>query len=224
MADESNTELFVYTEGAVVPEDVVRVRVHPSVTVIPENAFSQREKLEEVELCDGLLEIGQYAFHKCNSLKSIAIPSTVTIIHRHAFSYCLKLEEVELCDGLQTIENRAFYRCTSSALKNVTIPCTVRSIGALAFCHVFQLRHIHLPDSIESVGAYTFSHNRCPKCRIPPNLTRVTRQFIGRSQSMFSVEFSEGITDIGVNALYESPFLRNIAFPLNVQKGSHASG
>ena len=36
----SNTEVFVYTEGAVVPEDVVCVRVHPSVTIIPEDASS----------------------------------------------------------------------------------------------------------------------------------------------------------------------------------------
>ena len=37
MADEdiNNAEVFVYTEGVEVPEEVVRVRVHPSVTVIP---------------------------------------------------------------------------------------------------------------------------------------------------------------------------------------------
>ena len=41
MAEESssNSEVFVYTEGAVVPEDVVRVSVHPSITIIPEEAF-----------------------------------------------------------------------------------------------------------------------------------------------------------------------------------------
>ena len=59
MAEDSsnNADVFVYTEGSVVPHDVVRVRVHPSVTVIPEKAFQRREKLVEVELCDGLLEI-----------------------------------------------------------------------------------------------------------------------------------------------------------------------
>ena len=32
-----------------VPQDAVRVRVHPSVTVIPEKAFYECKKLEEVE-------------------------------------------------------------------------------------------------------------------------------------------------------------------------------
>ena len=53
MAEESNVDVFVYTEGALVPEDVVRVRVHPSVTVIPGNAFYMRQQLEEVELWMG---------------------------------------------------------------------------------------------------------------------------------------------------------------------------
>jgi len=50
MADDNNNDVFVYTEGVEVPYDVIRVRVHPSVTRIPETAFSQRRKLEEVEL------------------------------------------------------------------------------------------------------------------------------------------------------------------------------
>ena len=50
MAEDSNnnTEVFIYTEGAVVPEDVVRVRVHPTVTVIPGQAFYKRQNLTEV--------------------------------------------------------------------------------------------------------------------------------------------------------------------------------
>jgi hypothetical protein len=55
--DTSETnDVFVYTgEGEVqAPQNVVRVRIDPSVTTIPTNAFFQRKKLAEVELCDGL--------------------------------------------------------------------------------------------------------------------------------------------------------------------------
>ena len=52
MADENSNsiEAFVYTEGAAVPDDVVRVRVHPSVTRIRTGAFQYHRTLEEVEL------------------------------------------------------------------------------------------------------------------------------------------------------------------------------
>ena len=96
---------FVYTEGAVVPNDVVYVRVHPSVTAIPERAFAGCHQLEQVELPDGLLEIGEYAFNKCIALKRIKIPSTLECIREGAFYKCYQLEEVELGEGLLEIGN-----------------------------------------------------------------------------------------------------------------------
>jgi hypothetical protein len=60
-------EVVVYTgEGeASISHDVVRVRVDPSVTSIPEKAFFGRTKLAEVELCEGLVEIGERSFRCC---------------------------------------------------------------------------------------------------------------------------------------------------------------
>ena len=48
-ADGANPDdevVFVYTAGSIVPRDVVRARVHPSITVIPENAFVNCSQLE----------------------------------------------------------------------------------------------------------------------------------------------------------------------------------
>ena len=43
----ADTEVFIYTGAgeAVIPRDVVRVRVDPSVTLIPAKAFEGRKKL-----------------------------------------------------------------------------------------------------------------------------------------------------------------------------------
>ena len=83
-ADGANPDdadnVFIYTTGSIVPYDVVRARVHPSVTVLPQEAFYNRGALEEVELSEGLLEIGEFAFSDCKSLKRMAIPSTVTAV------------------------------------------------------------------------------------------------------------------------------------------------
>ena len=64
MEDEANnvdSEVFEYMGGDV-PGDVVRARVHPSVTIIRRYAFVVKEKLEEIELDEGLIEIGNGAF------------------------------------------------------------------------------------------------------------------------------------------------------------------
>jgi len=72
----NNTEVFVYTEGAAVPRDVVHVRVHPTVSEIPAEAFRGCIKLEEVELCEGLLDIKEDTFLGCRSLVNISIPNS----------------------------------------------------------------------------------------------------------------------------------------------------
>ncbi|KAL7527122.1 hypothetical protein ACHAXR_001813, partial [Thalassiosira sp. AJA248-18] len=126
-------EVFLYTgqETADIPSHVTRIRVDASVTRIPPGAFQFLSKVEEVELCEGLLEIGENAFRGCFSLRSIAIPSTVARIPDCAFYYCTQLEEVGLCEGLLEIEANAFGYCES--LSHIIIPNTVRGIGACAF-------------------------------------------------------------------------------------------
>jgi hypothetical protein len=61
-------DVFVYTGngGEIVPPDVRRVLVDPSVTSIPAEAFQPCKKLAEVELCEGLVEIGELSFGYCD--------------------------------------------------------------------------------------------------------------------------------------------------------------
>jgi hypothetical protein len=91
MADDNTIEVFVYTEGAVVPENVVRVRIDPTVLVIPDisaNAFFGRRQLQEVELHDGIREIGLGAFSQCRALNVLQLSDRVEIIGGVAFSCC----------------------------------------------------------------------------------------------------------------------------------------
>ena len=49
ISTNNNDEVFEYMGGdMVVPKEVVRAQVHPSVAVIPDRAF-QYHKLEEIE-------------------------------------------------------------------------------------------------------------------------------------------------------------------------------
>ena len=117
MADEgeaisanNNDEVFEYMGGdMVVPDDLVRAQVHSSVAVIPERAFQYHTKLEEIELCEGLLKIGGCAFIHCRSLKHVNIPSTVKTIGSYAFC--------------------------GAPLQTRYLPDSVESIGLGAFCH-----------------------------------------------------------------------------------------
>ena len=215
MSDDSSTEIFVYMGGdMVVPGDVVRVRVHPSVTVIPESAFYNRQQLQEVEFCEGLLEIGERAFHSCKSLRSIKIPSTVTVIRRAAFGNCEKLETIQLNEGLLEIGEWTFNGCTS--LNAATITSTVRMIDECAFYDT-RLSYIYLPDGVESIGERAFSFTKLLNFRMPQSITTISRGLFSSCHSLFSVELPGNTTQIGIVAFVWCHSLRNVALPISAE-------
>lgn len=149
--------VFVYMgEGEPrVPDDVVHVRVHPSVTEIPYEAFKYRTKLEVVELCEGLLEIGIRAFENCSSLRCIKIPSTVKTIREHCF-HDTSLSSVGLHDGVKTIEEWAFY---NAKFRLFRLPPSVTKIrGVFSYCkNMFSLE---LSERIRKIEIWAFADCR----------------------------------------------------------------
>ena len=100
----NNTQtIYIYNGVGEVPMDVTHVRVDPSVTDIPQRAFDDHRKLEAVELPEGLIRIGDWAFCDCTSLRSINIPSTVEEIGERVFYSCQKLDVVDLPKGLHRL-------------------------------------------------------------------------------------------------------------------------
>jgi len=218
MADE---DVFVYTGGEmVVPYDVVRIRVHPSVTRISNEIFCNHEYLQEVELSEGLLEIGQFAFSDCVELKRIKIPSTVTQIECCSFHSC-GLEEVEFCEGLLTIDDEAFENCK---IKRIVIPPTVTQIGKRAFYGCSKLEEIELNEGLLEIGEGAF-YGCCSLKRItiPSTISRIDKDVFVCCDLLESVELPEGLLEIGDSAFYGCDKLEDLNIPSTVKRiGSSA--
>ncbi len=72
---------------------------------IPDRAFLVNSSLGSVHIEDGanITTIGEYAFWRCLSLKSITIPNTVTTIGEHAFGWCSSLRSIDIPNSVKTI-------------------------------------------------------------------------------------------------------------------------
>jgi hypothetical protein len=115
--------VFVYTGdgGEIVPDDVVRIRVDPSVTSIPARAFYECKKLAVVELCEGLVEIGAGSFSDCgHSITKIIIPNSLRRICDDAFYHSIQIS-LRLQDGIESIGGFAFAGCIFT---NFRVPWT----------------------------------------------------------------------------------------------------
>ena len=175
MATKSNAvKVFVYTgrEGAVVPQDVVRVRIDPSVLAIPIEAFMSKYKLQEVEFHEGLREIGRGAFDSCSALNDIHLsdgverigchafsccnfakfrcPPLVTTIHADMFNGCNNIFSLEFTESIIQIEDQAFGWCFS--LRNVALSVnTLVDVHDMYHAFVYCTDLLQIFDTVEAI-------------------------------------------------------------------------
>jgi len=233
-----NTSIYTYNGVDEVPEDVTHVRVDPSVTVIPDNAFQSRHELVVVELPEGLTRIGDRAFSDCMSLKRINLPSTLKEIGERAFHSCEKLENITLPAGLRQFGRYTFYKCKSlqtinippgierieygcflfcSNLTNVTFPEGIIEIGDSAFSFCTSLASVTFPSSLKNIGNGAFeyctalSHN---SIHMKDGIEYINRAFSGCNFTNFRIP--PLITDVNANILARNLGLVSIELSENV--------
>ena len=116
--------------------------------------FSQREKIKQVVIKNGVTNIGANSFFGCYNIQSIAIPNSVTSIGKEALRDCYKLTSIVIPNSVTSIEENAFNGC--SKLTSITIPNSVTSIGGGAFSGCFSLTSVTIPNSITNIYDGTF--------------------------------------------------------------------
>ena len=91
-------------------------------------AYKGTEKT--VRIPSGVRVIGAEAFKNHTEITSLKLPDSVEVICEGAFEGCTRLSKMVWEVGVEEIQDRSFY---GTALKTVTIPETVKSIGLQAF-------------------------------------------------------------------------------------------
>ena len=147
------------------------ITIPAGVTTIGKDAFAKCDSMTYASIPEGVTTIGSGAFESTEMLTDVSIPSTVTEIGtgafqwsgiRHAsipggaqlgrdiFAYS-DLETVELGYGITEVPNGMFFQCQN--LTSVSIPGSVKVIGAIAFCDCTSLASVTIGEGLERVEA-----------------------------------------------------------------------
>jgi hypothetical protein len=186
---DNAAEVFVYNtgEGAVAPNDVVRVRVDPSVLVIPVGAFFERRQLQEVELQHGLREIGHQAFDHCKALREVQISDGVESIGSNAFAWC-NFTQFRIPPLITTIPYGMLYTC--ERIFSLELPEYIIQVEDYAFFCCFLLRNVSLASNI-NVGENAFHH-----CRDLLRVFNTEEAIVNAIKSRFDERCSTNLTTI----------------------------
>ena len=99
-------------------DNLTTVKMADSVTKIGNSAYYYCLKLSSINLSKKLSNLGIMAMHK-TAIEEIEIPEGITEIKENTFSRCEKLERVVLSKSVEKIANSAFSDCAS--LTNIEI-------------------------------------------------------------------------------------------------------
>lgn len=129
--------------------------VPQSVKVIEPFAFCLQKNLQNIELHNDIVSIGNAAFMGCEALEHIAIPRSVMEIKSDTFDGCISLKNVELHDEITQIGRHAFRHC--DALQKIVLPRNLKYLNSFECC--YSLHEIDIPSSVKEIDGFMFCDN-----------------------------------------------------------------
>lgn len=204
----------VISSSAFKNKEITSVVIPNTIETIGQSAFANCEKIKTVTFTSdtAITFIGSGAFSDCTLLENFVIPNTVTSIGVDAFKNCAALikeekgvyyvgdwvigynkeaTEISLRDTTVGIADNAFEGCSITKL---TLPSSVKYIGANAFKNCTTLESINIPSGVTKISDYAFYG-----CKA---LTAIT--------------LPEGVESIGQYAFYGCAAIKTLTIPANV--------
>ena len=199
-----------YEGDIIVPETVVFEEKTYRVTSIGEKAFARSYSLKSVTIPDSVTSIGDRAFEDCKNLESITIPNYFTRIRRYDFGGCESLPLVVSVEKeIGGINYILYFNRTAEVIYkkgykgDINIPETV----------IFK----DLAYRVMSIGERAFdSCNKLTSITIPDSVTSIGDLAFSCCSSLTSVVIPDGVTSIGDWAFEGCKPLTSIIIPDSV--------
>lgn len=146
---KNSKETFSYIFDGNVPLSLKKVTVTNEVYV-PENAFKDCVNIENININNTIIGIGNGAFDGCMLLREFIIPDGISEIGDNTFRGCENAVIISVPDTVMSIGEAAFDGCRK--LESINIPNSIMVINDYTFRNCSYLYEIEIPDTVESIG------------------------------------------------------------------------
>lgn len=192
--------------------NITRVTIPDTVTVIGDTAFANTVNLKEVVFSENLEEIGSNAFIG-SGIAKVSLPATVKTIGAQAFlaaeklvkfsiaaeapverieqgtfNGCTTLLIVELSDNIKTIGQSAFSSCES--LESIDLK-HVETVEVRAFEDCKKLKDVDFGDTLYEIESEAFANTAITKAILPKTCTSIESYAFWDCLQLTEVAFPE---------------------------------
>lgn len=210
-----------YSDG-----NITAVHLPSTINKIGRAAFHACSNLSDITIPSNVTEIGEFAFGAL-PITEITIPKNLKKIPQMAFDNCKNLKTVNLPKELETIEYAAFR--DNISLTAFDLPANVKEVNSGAFIGCNAMKSININESNEaytSVDGVLMSKDKTRLVAYPGGLTEgytvpaYVKYVNGEAfhdALIGSVEFSEGVEEIGRYAFGGCQQLKDITIPATIK-------
>ena len=170
---------------------------------------------EEYSSANGLLlsADGTEIYEVPRGLTGVTIPASVTEVYAGDFEYCTKLKSFSVeknskthssVNGMLLSKDGSQLICVPAALKTskrVTIPQSVKSIGAYSFSGFDQLSAIVVPEGVIEIGRGAFSGcESLARLVLPTTIEKIGDEAFYGCRSLLTIKIPDSVYMIGADA------------------------
>ena len=199
-------------------ESVTSININKKTKIIAGGAFRYCKNLEEINIPDSVISIGEECFWNCNNLTNVTVGSRVKKIGTHAFNRCEKIQFNEYGNafylGNSSNPYYALIRAIDIKIESVDIHEKTKIIAARAFADCVNLEEVTLPDEVTIIDLSTFSGcTNLKRVALSRNTTKIGDYVFGDCSSLTEISIPDSVKSIGLSAFGGCKILTSITIP-----------
>ena len=193
-----------YCQPYFLPETQGTLTLGKNLRTIGESAFCESRYTGSLTIPDSVVEIGERAFYQCENLNgTLTLGRSLRTIGKEAFYWCAFTGSLTIPEGVAEIADGAFsslHQFNRDGMFNgtLTLPSTLKTIGAEAFAYTDFSGELLIPDGVTSIGANAFA-----KCdgfggtlSLPDSVKTVGESAFYQCEGFTGLKLSVGLTKI----------------------------
>lgn len=229
------------------PETQGTLALGKNLRSIGEFAFRESTYTGSLTIPDSVVEIGERAFYQCENLNgTLTLGRSLRTIGKEAFYWCAFTGSLTIPEGVAEIADGTFsslYQSSGMFTGKLTLPSTLKTIGASAFSYTDFSGELLIPDGVTSIGANAFKEcdgfggllslpdsiktvgerafylcKGFTGLKLSASLTKIEeRSFAHMYGLKTEVVIPEGVTEIGEGA-FSCSHMPSVRFPSTLKK------
>lgn len=193
-------------------DKLAEVKLPESLKSIGEYAFSYAG-IESLQIPDGVETLGSHAFFQCQKLTAVNVPGALKVVPDYCFSYCKSLESLAFGNQVEKIDQRAMQNC--SALTEVKLPENLEAISDYMFSNCSSLENLVIPESVKSIGSSAFSSCSSLTVALPSSLETIGASALSGVANE-TIVIPETITELPNSLFSGNKTLKNVIVSDNI--------